>query len=89
MSVLVAALVIIAAVPLFVVAGMLEMQIWARNLLIGIGVVIMVIEIAIVCVLDKEAGTFECPECKEKFILDMKSYIMIPHTIAKRKLTCP
>ncbi|MBS7194140.1 MAG: helix-turn-helix transcriptional regulator [Clostridiales bacterium] len=45
--------------------------------------------IAIACVLDREAGAFECPECKERFVPDMKSYVMGPHTITKRKLVCP
>ena len=89
MSAMVGVLVIVAAVPLFVVAGMFEMKVWTRVLLMGIGFVIMVIGIAIACVLDREAGAFECPECKERFVPDMKSYVMGPHTITKRKLTCP
>ena len=89
MSAMVGVLVIVAAVPLFVVAGMFEMQVWTRVLLMGIGFVIVVMGISIACVLDREAGAFECPECKERFVPDMKSYVMGPHTITKRKLTCP
>ena len=89
MSAMVAALVIIAAMPLFMIAGLLEMQVWTRILLLGIGFVVMAMGIAIACVLDREAGAFECPECKERFVPDMKSYVMGPHTITKRKLTCP
>ena len=55
MSAMVSVLVIVAAVPLFVVAGMFEMQVWTRVLLMGIGFVIMVMGIAIACVLDREA----------------------------------
>ena len=89
MSAMVAALVIIAAMPLFMIAGLLEMQVWTRILLLGIGFVVMAMGIAIACVLDRDAGAFECPECKERFVPDMKSYVMGPHTITKRKLTCP
>ena len=89
LSAMVAVLVLVAAIPLFVVAGMFEMQVWTRVLLMGIGFVIMVMGIAIACVLDREAGAFECPECKERFVPDMKSYVMGPHTITKRKLICP
>ena len=89
MSAMVAALVIIAAMPLFMIAGLLEMQVWTRILLLGIGFVVMAMGIAIACVLDREAGAFECPECKERFVPDMKSYVMGPHIITKRKLTCP
>ncbi|MBP3703622.1 MAG: helix-turn-helix transcriptional regulator [Lachnospiraceae bacterium] len=89
MSALVAGLVIIAAVPLFVMAGAFDMEVWLRIILMGIGIVIMIIGIAIACILDREAGAFECPECKERFVPDMKSYVMGPHTFKKRKLTCP
>ena len=89
MSAMVGVLVIVASVPLFVVAGMFEMQVWTRVLLMGIGFVVIVMGIAIACVLDREAGAFECPECKERFVPDMESYVMGPHTITKRKLTCP
>ena len=71
------------------IMGMFEMQVWARVLLMGIGFAITVMGIAIACLLDREAGAFECPECKERFVPDMKSYVMGPHTITKRKLTCP
>ena len=89
LSAMVAGLTIIATVPLFILSGMFEMPVWTRVLLMGIGFVIMVIGIAIACVLDREAGAFECPECKERFVPDMKSYVMGPHTITKRKLVCP
>lgn len=89
MSALVATLVIIAAVPLFVIAGVFEMQVWTRALITGIGIVILVLGIAIACILDRDAGAFECPECQERFVPDMKAYVMGPHTITKRKLTCP
>ena len=89
LSAMIAGLTIIATVPLFILSGMFEMPVWTRVLLMGIGFVIMVIGIAIACVLDREAGAFECPECKERFVPDMKSYVMGPHTITKRKLVCP
>ncbi len=89
MSALVAGLAVVAAVPLFVVAGAFEMEVWLRTILMGIGFIIMIIGIAIACVLDREAGAFECPECHERFVPDMRSYVMGPHTFTKRKLTCP
>ena len=88
-SALVCVLVIVAAIPLFVVAGIFEMQVWTRMLLLEIGFVIIVMGIAIACVLDREAGAFECPECKERFVPDMKEYVMSYHTITRRKLKCP
>lgn len=89
LSVMVGILTIIAAVPLFIVAGMFDMSTGVRIAFIAIGIVVVVIGIAVACIMDREAGAFECPECHERFIPDMKSYIMAVHTLTKRKLTCP
>ena len=89
LSVMVAGLTIIAAVPLFLLSGLLAMEIWTRILLIVIGVGVIFGGVAIACVLDREAGAYECPDCNNRFVPDMKSYIMGPHTITKRKLVCP
>ena len=89
LSAMTALLVIVAATPLFVVSGAIEMDIWVRVTLIAIGIVVIVIGIAIACVLDRDAGAYECPECKTRFVPDMKDYIMGAHTITKRKLVCP
>ena len=87
LSAVVALLVVVAAVPLFVLSGALEMETWLRCVLIAIGFVVLFLGIAVACVLDREAGAFECPECKTRFVPDMKAYVMGPHTITKRKLT--
>lgn len=89
LSVMVGILTILAAVPLFMVAGMFDMRTGVRITFIVIGIVVMIIGIAVACIMDREAGAFECPECHERFIPDMKSYIMGAHTLTKRKLICP
>lgn len=89
LSVMVGILTILAAVPLFMVAGMFDMRTGVRITFISIGIVVMIIGIAVACIMDREAGAFECPECHERFIPDMKSYIMAAHTLTKRKLICP
>ncbi|MCI7068048.1 MAG: helix-turn-helix transcriptional regulator [Butyrivibrio crossotus] len=89
LSVMVGILTILAAVPLFMVAGMFDIRTGVRITFIVIGIVVMIIGIAVACIMDREAGAFECPECHERFIPDMKSYIMAAHTLTKRKLICP
>lgn len=86
---MIAFLVILASVPLFLLSGLLELDLWVRIMLVVIGIVILVIGISIACILDKDAGAFECPECKNRFVPDMFDYIIAPHTIKKRKLKCP
>ena len=89
LSAIVAGLTIIAALPLFMISGMLEMENWLRVTIIIIGGVVVFGGIAVACVLDRNAGAFECPECNNRFVPDMKAYVMGPHTITKRKLVCP
>lgn len=89
LSVMVGILTILAAVPLFMVAGIFDMRTGVRITFIVIGIVVLIIGIAVACIMDREAGAFECPECHERFIPDMKSYIMAAHTLTKRKLICP
>ena len=89
LSAMVAVLTIFAAVPLIIVSGLPAMENWMRVLLIVIGLVVIVGGIAIACILDREAGAYECPDCNNRFVPDMKSYVLGPHTITKRKLVCP
>lgn len=89
LSAVVAALTIIAAVPLFMVAGMIEMENGIRIILIVMGIIVIIGGIAVACILDRDAGAFECPDCNERFVPDMRSYVMGPHTVTKRKLVCP
>lgn len=80
---------ILAATPLFMLASALEIGTWLRVTLIGIGSCVLALGIAIACILDRDAGTFECPTCKKRFIPGMKEYVMAPHTFTKRRLRCP
>ncbi len=89
LSAMVAGLMIIAATPMFIISGALVMETWMRFILIGIGIFIIIFGIAIACILDRDAGAFECPECHERFVPEMRTYIMAPHTLTKRKLHCP
>ena len=89
LSAIVVGLAIIAALPLIMISGMLEMENWLRVTIIIIGGVVVFGGIAVACVLDRDAGAFECPECNNRFVPDMKAYVMGPHTITKRKLVCP
>ena len=65
------------------------METWLRAVLIVIGGCVIIGGIVIACILDREAGAFECPQCGKRFVPEMKAYIMGPHTLTKRRLTCP
>ena len=89
LSVMVAVLSLVAALPLFVLSGALPMETWLRTTLVVTGLIVLALGIVIACILDREAGAYECPECKNRFVPDMKAYVMAPHTFTKRKLECP
>ncbi|MBR5799644.1 MAG: helix-turn-helix transcriptional regulator [Lachnospiraceae bacterium] len=89
LSATVAGLTVIASVPMFMLSGLLEIPAWARVALLVLGIIILIVGIAVACVLDRDAGAFECPDCHERFVPDMRDYVMGPHTITKRKLKCP
>ena len=89
LSATVAGLTVIASVPMFMLSGLLEIPVWARVALLVLGIIILIVGIAVACVLDRDAGAFECPDCHERFVPDMRDYVMGPHTITKRNLKCP
>ena len=53
------------------------------------GFAVFITGIALAVILDREAGSFECPACKARFTPTMYEYIMGAHTLTKRKLKCP
>lgn len=89
LSIIVGIIAIIAGTPIILIAGILEMQTWVRIILIMLAIIIYALGIGVACVLDRDAGTFECPNCGKRFVPTMKEYVMGPHTITKRKLRCP
>lgn len=80
---------LLASMPLFIIAktGMVNTR--TQVILIVIGFIVLFGGVIIACIIDNEAGAFECPDCRTRFVPDMKAYIMGPHTITKRKLVCP
>ena len=88
-SVIISIFSLIASLPLFIISDMGIVEGIARIIFIVIGVIVLFGGIFIACFIDNDAGAFECPECKTRFVPDMKAYILGPHTITKRKLVCP
>jgi transcriptional regulator with XRE-family HTH domain/DNA-directed RNA polymerase subunit RPC12/RpoP len=84
-----AAIAVLASVTIILVAGTLKMETWQRILLIAIAVIVMAGGIAVACMADLSAGTYECTHCGTRFVPSAKSYVFGIHTLTKRKLTCP
>lgn len=70
-------------------AGYTELNTLIKILLIVYGIIVITLGIGIAIILDRDTGSFECPNCKTRFVPSMKAYILGPHTITKRYLKCP
>jgi len=89
LSVIVGGICIVAVVALALLAALVEMPALVRIALLVAAAAVAVAGIGAAAVLDREAGTFECPYCHERFVPSMKAYVRGAHTITKRRLTCP
>ncbi len=88
-SVITAAISMLASFTLFIIADVLEMDTWLRILLIVIGLIVLLGGLIVAGVEDMYTGTFECKHCKARFVPSAKQYILGAHTPTTRKLTCP
>ncbi len=82
-------LTLVGAITLIMLAGYLEMAAWLRGLLIGIALFEIALGITMGCVLDREAGAYECPKCKHRFVPGMRGYVKGVHSLTRRWLICP
>ena len=80
---------LLAGLTIILIAGLLEMETWLRIVLGVIGAIIIVAGIGIACVLERDAGVYECKHCGERFVPTMKAYLFAPHTPTTRRLKCP
>ena len=89
LAVLVMVVTFVAGMTLILLPDLLEMELWLKIFLSILGSVIICVGIAIACVLEKDAGVYECKHCGERFVPTMKAYILAPHLLTSRKLKCP
>lgn len=80
--------VLLSSTTIIIIAGLIEMDLWLRITLLCIALLNIIIGIAIACVLDRDAGVYECGKCGERFVPTMKAYVMAPHGITWRRLKC-
>ena len=84
-----AVITLLAGLTICILSVHLEMETWLRIVLGVVGVVTIGTGIGIACVLERDAGVYECKYCGERFVPTMKAYLIAPHTPTTRKLKCP
>ena len=86
---IIAVITTLAGLTIILISVLLEMELWLRIVLAVIGVVIIGTGIGLTCVLERDAGVYECKHCGERFVPTMKAYLFAPHMPTSRKLKCP
>lgn len=89
LGVIVTLMVILASFTIILIAALLEMDMWLRIILIAVAGILIVGGIVVGCMLDRDAGVYECPHCGERFVPTMKAYFFSSHTVMRRNLKCP
>lgn len=89
LSIIVGLTVMISAFTLLFVAAFADLSETTRIVLIVIGFIILIIGIIPTCILDKDAGYYECKHCGHRFVPNFGAYIMGIHTLTRMHLKCP
>ena len=89
LSVIIAMTCAVASTALILVAGLLEMPTVIKIILILVATIVMTVGMMVAIVLDKDAGTFECKKCHNRFVPSMSAYVKGVHSITSRYLKCP
>ena len=89
LSVICAAITVIAVCALIVIASCLEMPTAARVAPLLFAAAVAATGVGAAAVLDVKAGYYECPDCRAVFVPTMAQYVKGLHTLTRRRLTCP
>ena len=79
----------IACMPVFMLAGLLDVEDWVRIVLIFGGLLFLFVGIFMFCEIDRKIGYFECKNCQHRFEPTLGAYVNGVHTITRRYLKCP
>ena len=89
LEVIIACTAILSGVILCVMSGIQGIPLLFRILPVCVGFIVIAAGVAVCCIMDREAGYYECPKCKSRFVPTMGAYIIGPHTLLRRQLKCP
>lgn len=90
LSMIVGAMCVSVMIVCVMMAGLVEeLSTPLRIFLIVFGAVIVALGVGVACVLDRDTGSFECANCKTRFVPSMRDYVFSTHGITTRRLKCP
>lgn len=71
------------------VASYVEMPAWLRVVMIAVGASAFAVGVTNCLKIEHDVGYYECPECGEKYVPEMKAVVMAWHIDTSRKMKCP
>lgn len=83
-------LAVIASLAMIITGILIATENWiAAAVLCSLGALIIISAIVYGLKIEHDAGYYECPECKERYIPSMKAVVLAPHYGTTRKMRCP
>ena len=83
-------LAVVASLAMIITGILIATENWiAAAVLCSIGAMIIISAIVYGLKIEHDAGYYECPECKERYIPSMKAVVLAPHYGTTRKMRCP
>ena len=83
-------LAVVASLAMIITGILIATENWiAAAVLCSIGALIIISAIVYGLKIEHDAGYYECPECKERYVPSMKAVVLAPHYGTTRKMRCP
>ena len=83
-------LAVIASLAMIIIGIFIAAENWiAAAVLCSLGALIIISAIVYGLKIEHDAGYYECPECKERYVPSMKAVVLAPHYGTTRKMRCP
>ena len=80
---------VISMLVMLFVAGYIETPVWARTVLITVGLAVLAAGTFHALRIEHDAGYYECPNCGYAYVPSMKTVALAPHIGRSRRMTCP
>ena len=78
-----------AMLGFIMLAAFVDMPNWLRGVIICSGILIFAVGMFFALKIEAEAGFYECPNCKERYVPEYKKVFFAQHINRTRKMTCP
>ncbi len=82
-------LAVLSSLALVLISAFFVTEIWVRIVMIGIALIVIFSDVAVVLLVAVSVEIYKCDKCDEKFVPTLIAYLLSPHTFKRRYLKCP